>query len=268
MKNRYFTIVALVIYGWVQAAVAGTLIESLDDAGKNVSILIENDMARIESGDLGGYMLMDMAGQKVYAVSTEEHVVIDLSLSPKKNSTPDYATPDGLSRPIATFIKQGSGPEIAGYPTLRYKVMMGDTHCFDEYLARSALDNSEIHSFVRAMALQSQAQEEQGMIEYFASDNPCETAEEVMDRQYLTLGVPLRTMNGEGVSIHEVKRIQADAVFSSGTFRLPEDYPIVTRAEMMRRAMEQAQTQGGGAMHGGNPHGQPDGAMPHTNEAH
>lgn len=256
-----FIIAAGILMG---EATAGTLIESTDNAGNHVSIRINDSKARIESGDLEGYMLMNMDEEKIYIVSTEEHAVVDLSLSPHNSASPDASKSGKLERPRATFIDQGKGPEIAGYSTVHYRVMMGDTHCFDEYLSKGAVDNPEIHRFIRIMAKQSQAEENKGMSEYFASDNPCEAEEEVMDGQYLSLGIPLRTLDNHGVSVHEVSRIQNDVTFPDDTFAFPKDYPVVTRAEMMQRAMKRLESQGAGTIHG-NPHGDLKETMPEFN---
>jgi len=253
MKSINSIIVGVAAVTLVLPVFAATLIESTDGAGDNVAIRIAKDMARIDSSDLEGYMLMDMDKDKVYAVTTDEKIVIDLSLPAGNDINTVGAKPAGMNRPQAIFDKQGDGPEIAGYSTVHYKVMMGDTHCFDEYLSKQAIGNSEILRFIQMMARESQAREKMGMTEYFAADNPCETAEEVMDDQYLTLGIPLRTLDNHGVTIHEVSRIQNDVSFSDDMFELPEDFPVVTRAEMLQRALRQMPSASEGDMHD-NPH--------------
>ena len=264
MKNLYSIVTGLVLCFLAEEATAGILIESTDNEGNHVSIRIGNGMARIESGDLQGYMLMNMSKERIYVVSTEEHAVVDLSLSPDNGASPHGSRTGKLDRQHAVFIDQGEGPKIAGYATMHYRVMMGDTHCFDEYLSRGAVDNPEIHRFIEIMAKQSQAEENEGMTEYFASDNPCEAEEEVMDGQYLSLGIPLRTLDNHGVAVHEVTHIQDDATFPDGTFEFPEGYPVMTRAEIMQRAMERMESQGAGTVHG-NPHGHMDNMTPEFN---
>ena len=263
MKKICPIIVAVFLSVFMLSGVAGTLIESNDKTGKHVSIQISDEMARIDSSDLEGYMLINMAQEEIYAVSDDEHLIIDLSTPSDSNAIPDHTKSDKLNRLKATFINQGKGPDIAGYPTIHYKVMMGDTHCFDEYLAKELIDNHEIHRFIEVMATQSQSRENEGMVEYFAADNPCESADEIMDAQYLTLGVPLRTLDDHGVSIHEVIRIQNDATISAATFKIPGEYKIITKAELMRRTIKHIQADHSGVMQGDNPHSRTNDDVPH-----
>src|SRR3972149_4208344 len=78
-------------------------------------------------------------------------------------------------------------------------------------------------------------------------DNPCVTAEESMDDQYVKLGVPLRTVDENGVTVNEITQIQNEVSFSPDAFDMPKDYPVQSREEMMQRAMERGPAHGGGA---------------------
>ena len=242
-------------------AVAGTLIESTDNAGNKVSVLIANDMARVDSSDLDGYMVVNLAEQKLYVVSHDEHLVIDLSTTEDNHSRPDRSVAGETKRPATTFVDQGGGPSIAGYTTQHYRVMVGDKRCFDEFLSKKMISYPEVHKFIEVMAKQSQARENEGMIEYFAADNPCESAEDVMDQQHLSLGLPLRTLDDQGVSIYQVTRIVLDAESSPDSFIFPKDYPLISKDEMMQRMIEQIRPLNEEGIHT-NPHKQLDDAMP------
>ena len=239
MNNQCLISLALVMAMSSWSVVAGTLINSTDNVGNNVSVLIDNKMARVDSSDLEGYMVINMATQKLYVVSHDEHVVIDLSSTTDNNSRPDSTFARKVERPATTFVDQGSGPEIAGYATRHYKVMVGDKRCFDEFLSKKLISFPEVHKFIEVMAKQSQARENEGMVEYFTADNPCESAEDVMDQKHLSLGLPLRTLDDQGVVIYEVTRIALDAESSADTFSFPKDYPLVSKNEMMQRMIEQ-----------------------------
>lgn len=249
MKNSSSIVIFITALTAVLPLFAGTVIESTDDQKNHTKIMIEKDMARIDTADMQGYMLIDLGKEKIYAVSTDEQVVMDLSPHIIEGSPRVITT----NRKQASFVKQGKGPKIAGYSTTQYKVMMGDTHCFDEYLSKEAIDNRDIRHFTEVMAKISQVEEKMDVIESSPSDNPCLTAEESMDDQYLKLGVPLRTVDENGVTVNEITSIENDAPFSSDTFDIPKDYPTLSRDEMMQRAMQSMPSHGDGDMHG-NPH--------------
>src|SRR3972149_2414338 len=252
MENRMKNckIIAIVLT-WMTAlpVFAGTVIESVDGEKNHARIMIEKDMARIDAADMQGYMLIDLAKEKIYAVSTAEQGGMGLSPHAVK-STPRVIT---TNRRQASFIKQGKGPRIADYSTVYYKVMMGDTHCFDEYLSKEAVDNPDIRHFTEVMARISQSEATMTVIESSPLDNPCVTAEESMDDQYVKLGVPLRTVDENGVTVNEITQIQNEVSFSPDAFDMPTDYPMLSREEMMQRAMESVPSHGGGAAYE-NPH--------------
>lgn len=260
MKKPCFISLALAVTMPSLFAVAGTLIESTDDAGNSVSVLIDNDMARVDSSDLEGFMIINLAEQTLFVVSHDEHVVVDLSSPVDNNSRPDRSVASKTGRPATTFVDQGDGPKISGYATRHYKIMVGNKRCFDEFLSKKMISYPEVHKFIEVMAKQSLARENEGMVEYFAADNPCESAEDIMDQQHLSLGLPLRTLDDRGVSIYQVTRINLDAVPSPDSFTFPEDYPLISKDEMMQRMIEQIPLNEEG-MHT-NPHEQLDDAIP------
>ena len=245
------------------SAVAGILIESTDNVGNNVSVLIDNNMVRVDSSDLEGYMVIKLTEQKLYVVSHEEHVVIDLSSTADDNARPDGSLASKTERPVTTYVDQGSGPEIAGYATQHYRVMVGDKRCFDEFLSKKMISYPEVHEFIKVMAKQSQARENEGMVEYFTADNPCESAEDDMDQKHLSMGLPLRTLDDQGIAIYEVKRITLNAASSADTFNFPKDYPLVSKDEMMQRMIEQIRPLNEESLHD-NPHEHLDESLPES----
>jgi len=249
MKHPCLICLILIMAMLTSSTGAGTLIESTDNVGNHVSVLIDKEMARVDSSDLEGYMVVNMAKQKLYVVSHDEHVVIDLSVAADNNSRLDMNVASNSRRPATTFVDQGRGPEIAGYASQHYKVMVGNKRCFDEYLSKKMIAYPEVHKFIQVMAKQSQARENEGMVEYYAADNPCESAEDVMDTQHLSLGLPLRTLDDQGVAVYEVTRITLDAVSSTDSFKFPEDYPLVSKVIMMQRMIEQIRPLNEESMH-------------------
>jgi hypothetical protein len=263
MKYPFFICAACALKVMVLPAMAGTLIESTDNVGNNVTVLIGDEMARVDSSDLDGYMVVDMSRQKIYVVSNDEQVVIDLSSSAHSDSVPDKPPAAGPERPVATYVDEGTGPEIAGYATRHYKVMVGGMLCFDEFLSKKMIQNPGVHKFIEVMAKQSQAQENEGMIEYFAADNPCESAEDVMDQQHLSLGLPLRTLDDQGVAIYEITQITLNAAAPAASFKFPDNFPLISRDEMMQRMIGHIRPRGEESFHD-NPHGDGEDVIPES----
>lgn len=255
--------VALALKAMVPPAMAGTLIESTDNVGNNVTVLIGDKMARVDSSDLDGYMVVDMSRQKIYVVSNEEQVVIDLSSSAHSDSVPDRPPTTRPERPTATYVDEGTGPEIAGYTTRHYKVMVGSMLCFDEFLSKKMIQNPGVHKFIEVMAKQSQVRENEGMTEYFAADNPCESAEDVMDQRHLSLGLPLRTLDDEGIAIYEITQITLNAAVPAASFKFPENFPLISRGEMMQRMIGRIRPRDEESLHG-NPHGESGDVTPES----
>jgi hypothetical protein len=236
--RRYILMISAMIAIETTPLLAGTLIESNDDSGNRILVRIDSDIARIDSSDLKGYMLVDMSKQKLYAVNDAERLVIDMSIPANNQARPDKQGSTRLPEASPVFVDQGKGPVIKGFKTRHYKVLMDGAHCFDVYLSKRLARQADVRRFTEEMAAFSRASKDAGMIEYSTSDNPCETAQEKLDEQYLDLGSPLRTLDAQGNTIYEVKRIVLDTAFPAGQFTFPENYTLVTSAEVGHTPME------------------------------
>lgn len=213
-------------------ALAGTLIESRDAAGGVQRVLIEAPLAKVETGEPGSFLWLNLHEGKAFAVSTEEKQMLDLSAMLSGGHDRPAANRDGPA-----LIKAGVGPDIAGFPTARYRLMNGDRLCYEEFLSPEALMQTKITDLLRALAKLSQEDlpHEQAMQE----ENTCHAVERLAERQYGTLGLPLRTITADGSVIHEVVTLRRDHVFPAGTFALPSGYEVLDPKQLLERAMEQ-----------------------------
>ena len=212
-------------------ALAGTLIESRDAAGGVQRVLIEPPLAKVETGEPGSFLWLDLRKGKAYAVSTEEKQMLDLSamLAP------------GHERPVPprqgpALVKAGAGPEIAGFPTERYRLMIGDKVCYEEFLSPKALAQTQTADLLRALAKLSQEDlpHERAMEE----EDACYAVERLAERQYEALGLPLRTVAADGKVVHEVITLHRDHKFPAATFALPADYEVLDPKHLFDDAME------------------------------
>lgn len=224
MKAVTVGLLAAVVFA--PLAHGGIMLEGRDDAGGVNVIKIDGSRARVEGGDDSGYMLVHMKEHKVYSVNSDARMVLDVSTAPPASQ----ANPNDTG-PSPTVTKVGPGPTIAGYPTIQYRVKVGDVSCFDDYLAPKALQNPEIRDFLQAMADWTARLHGGGTTD----EDECDAVADAMNERYPTLGIPMRTVDPAGTVIHEITRIEKDTTFPSSIFELPEGYPVMTQDELLKR---------------------------------
>ena len=217
-------------------AAAGVVIDSVDDSGNPTKVSIDGERARIDGGNRDFYMLLDLKGGTVYAVSPNDRIVINLSNSPTRQAIHRALGMKEAEFPRATVEKVGAGPKIAGQETMQYRVSMQAAHCFDEYLAPAPLNIAPVRRFLEVMAAASD-QNESLMAALLAAGEPnlCEAAGDDVDDQYQTLGIPMRTVLADGSVTHEITKVDLDATVPAASLELPPDYPVVTRQDLRNR---------------------------------
>lgn len=229
-------IAVLTLAAAVPGAYAGTTIESHDDVGGSSTVKIQGFQARIDNGNDSGYMLIDMRADKVYSVSNDDRMVLDAS-SPIPPDEDPYGAGQGGTPPAPTVTKVGSGPTIAGFPTIHYRIMVGEEHCYDEYLAPKPLENHEVLRFTQTMSKWS-SRLRRNTAPSSEVDDACDAVVDALNEQYPTLGIPMRTVDGAGTVIHEVTRIQGGETFPARLFKLPAEYPVITQRDLVRRVQK------------------------------
>ncbi len=221
----------------LQPARAGVLITSQEaDQGRS-EVAISGDWARIDHDGWPIYMLIDMGNRHVYAVSPQDHQIVDLTTPPPPPSQHAAEAIAKVGQPKATVEKVGDGPVIAGYRTTRYRVSVDGHYCYDEYLALAPLEDPQIRRFVRALSLASQTEPGTALEIAIDPSRICQAADNLVDDQYSTLGIPMRTVSPDQTVIHRITAIRHIGEFEPDFFELPADYPRLSR----RQAQEQAQ---------------------------
>jgi len=211
----------------------GTLIESVDQDGETVTTRFEGTMLRADMPQSGSYMLFDLKKEKAYAVDESEHMVMDLS--PQMWGKNRDTAGGTANQPKARLVKQGKGPTIAGYPTVHYKVMVGDKSCGDEYLSSQAMSEANMREFGEAISRMAEQQDQMSDDMAGMTRDPCDSADHSIYEAYLKHGMPLRSVNKDGAVDNEVKRIRTNVSISEDYFKLPKDYPVMTMDEMMQQ---------------------------------
>lgn len=220
---------AISIYG-------ATLIESIDDDGKTGKVTIDNDRARIDSGSLGGYILVNLSEATIYAIDHQERAILDLRSPLLSSSSANDHVDKPPTRPSVVFKKIGKGPVISGYQTLRYRVSVDGMHCFDEYLSEQLLNIPGVRRFAEVLGEASGANTESGMGAPFDPEAPCESADDLADDYYPKFGIPMKTVASNGITTHKITRVITDFKPPVGTFSSPPAYRRMTRAELVERS--------------------------------
>jgi len=211
---------------------AGTIIESRDLEGRINKLTVEGEKVRLETSETG-YMLIDLKEKKFYTIEPNEQRIIDMS---SFYSMPIAQSQSGDRGKINVhFKKMGKGPNIAGYPTTHYKMMINEFVCADEYLSKEAYTLSDVKTLFRAYAHMSGREAAMGVS---GDGDPCERLEfEMSEEQYEKLGIPMRTVARDGHTDHEVMTIKENATIAETLFNLPKSYTTLT-VENLYKLME------------------------------
>lgn len=229
------TVFALYTLGAASAVHADVLIESLGADDRPARVLISDDMARIDRSGSDVYMLLDLERRQAFAIDDAERYAMDMQSPMPKRPEHGELNLAQVPPPMIRFERGGAGPTIAGYATVHYRVTVGGQHCFDEYLAPAALDVPAIRRFIGTMSASTHDEERRVLIQLTNPERLCEAAEDLIDDHYPRLGIPLRTLDAERRVIHRVIRIDLDVEHDPALMRVPADYKVLTRGDVVAR---------------------------------
>ena len=221
--------IAMLALGSALPVVAGTLVETRGPEGEMSVHRIQGGKIRSDAGGPGNYLLLDESQKKAYFVNDEERSVMDMSDVMWAEDQPGSAG----QQPQARLVKQGKGPSIAGYSTVHYKRMVGNTYCGDEFLASKTMRDAELRRFGEVMSKMGESMGG-GMM---GMQDPCDADDRSLYDTYLKQGMPMRSVDSDGTVTHEVTRIETNVSISASEYQLPEGYAVTSMAEMMRGAM-------------------------------
>lgn len=229
-------VLALTLSLAASTAHADVTIESVDSGLDPIRVMAGEHGARIERGDGTVYVLLDFAARSVHAVNTGERYAMDM-MSPTPGQQEQHGDFDfaAVAPPALRLERMGPGPSIAGYDTVHYRVLVDGRRCFDEYLAPAALDDAAIRRFIEAMAEGTRDHEHRVLVQLTDPEQLCDAVTDLIDDHYPRLGIPLRTLDAQGREVHRVTRIETGVSHDAAAFRIPPDYPILTRAQVAAR---------------------------------
>lgn len=235
VRRQLFPICTGAILLACPTAYGDTLIESTRTDGGFTRVVLGAGKARIDTSDEGTYVLLDLATRKALVVDAHAQFAMDLDSPRPQRSEHARMAAAGAVPPEVRLDDMGDGPAIAGYPTRRYRVLVNNVHCYDEYLAMAPLQEPAIRLFVEATAAAPGDEESRALMLLTEPERLCEAANNLIDDHYPRLGIPLRSTDSGGKTAHEITRIQLDAPARPALLEVPAGYPVLTRAQVSER---------------------------------
>lgn len=219
------------------ASYAAVLLETKTPDDANLGrIWFEGSNLRVDFSG-GGYLLIDTKANKRYMVNDAEKQVMEMPVA----STQEFASmlaDRGGKRELAkiTIERQGKGPSIAGYDTEHYVVKADGKKCSDEYLAKDVLKNADVKQLMQTMQSLNEGEDASAI----ASLGPCVVqAEQALEKQYETLGLPLRSVDADGTITSEVVSIKTGVAAPKGAFTLPAGYTRVSMEDLIKQMQQE-----------------------------
>jgi len=139
----------------------------------------------------------------------------------------------------AELVNKGRGPDIAGYPTVKYQVKANGKVCSAIYFSQKAAEVPYLKAFIKAMFQMSKSRKPKlkGI-----PLPPCIKAHEQLEAKLMKLGVPMKTVlkggkRGERVR-DKITSIRTGVDIPDDTFSLP-GYKTMSEQEAMEEGRKQ-----------------------------
>lgn len=209
---------------------ADTVIEFKNQDNES-QFLTNGKMARVNTRGTDDYFLVNFDKNTIYSVTPEKKQVNNIS-----DSVPSLS---GIGRPsISLKLKPlGKGPTIAGYPTIRYRLLANGEYCGSIYASREALQGTAVENMFDT--IKSMADNHLQSLGGFAALIPvCQMAQMELANKLKEIGAPMRMQNTEGGIHSEITRIVKNADVGAENYAFPAKYEMVSS---MGETIESAQ---------------------------
>jgi translation elongation factor P/translation initiation factor 5A len=239
MNYWYHRIIVGAVIVSVTPTWAATIVERRDTRGDKQKIIMEKQHARIETSNSNFYTLIDLEKEKAYMVNADKKELMVMNIVGTPPQPPANMPPLPKSAAVkAELVKQGKGPEIAGFTTVNYQVIADDKVCSENYFSSAAVKVPYIKAFIDAMYQMSNSRKPKGL-----PVHPCQQAHDDLEAQSMKLGVPMKSIikgrgkKGDKVR-YEIISIQTDVKVPEDTFTLPKKYQLQTEAQMLEQQQQ------------------------------
>jgi hypothetical protein len=238
MMRKTTTLTTLLLLGTTLPALADTVIKTRSYGDGEDKVMIHGDWARMESAGESDYQLFNLKTGQIHMINKEEKTIMDFDLNKSGKAAKTPATVKVVIK------KQGKGPKVAGYPTVKYVVTANGQTCGTEFISAKAVRNKDIkklmHASTKLVNLDSLMP--QGMAAaVHAMQDPCDIAEQDLMQKADSLGIPLKSIDSDGSVESETTSIDTHAKLDPKLFQMPADYRHTTMQQEMGKAMNEMQ---------------------------
>lgn len=156
-------------------------------------------------------------------------------------------TPAESNRVKTSTRKLGKGPRIAGYDTVEYGLYAGKQYCGSVFISEKVMQDLKLKSLAQSM-MQMQDNLEMHMSQLTGMspgmfNDPCEAAELAGDKQLMTLGFPLKSIDRDKQVTSLVTHIDRQAKLPANAFAIPAGYTQTTPEQMAQQSTQEMQPQ-------------------------
>jgi len=180
-------------------------------------IMTNGVKARIGTGS-GDYVLVDYKTQSVKMILSEQKKVLDMGGAEVSKA---------VDLTLKTSLRMiGSGPVVAGYPTMAYTWLANGQKCGTIFASKAALNTPGIKPLFNALQLMMNKQRA-AMGGYAAMMSVCMQANFKMAEHIREIGIPMRMLKPNGKLENEIKSIQANVTLADEVFEMPRSYQLI-----------------------------------------
>lgn len=239
MIYKWFGI-SVLLFSVSHISIADVIVSNVDEDGAESEVKLSQSWGKVvDKSEPNQYMLVDMKKNSFYVVDKDEKIVVNLGdLSKMMPMDPHQS--GGAHQFDIKIEKVGKGPDIIGYETTHYKLLLNGDVCSEHFISKGPLKHPEIQAFSDSMQTQAKPNMSPGFME-----SPCDAAENYFDTKVFDYGVPLLSKNADGKEVFKIVKIETGLTLSEDEFALPKDFPVYTQDELMQREMQRSMSSGG-----------------------
>ena len=196
---------------------AATVID-VQSMGHATQLLSDGRRARIDLPGEDGYMLADFRSQGVLMVVPGKKQIIDMGAGNDDASA--------VPGPRVELKPRGKGPVIAGYNTIKYSLVAQGQQCGYVFGSKQALRDRELNQLFAVLKTMLDSQRN-ALGSFAAFMNVCTLASMDFATHTDIIGLPMRMIDTNGLSLSEIKNIDTNAVVPTAVFEVPKGYKLV-----------------------------------------
>lgn len=226
-------IVALMSIAFCGQVLADVKLVVKDFRGQSSTISSNGEKARIESGQMPGYAIVDYSSGEFLMVNPERGEVVRMSVDDQDASI-------GAAGLDVSLKDRGGGQKIAGYLTRKYEIIAEGESCGTVYASKKLLQNGSVNAMFDSMrAMQGLVGKISGGMSGLLS--VCQRASLYVGNAMGSAGAPMKLLDAEGNLLSEVVSVDSDTKVSAGYYEIPAGMKVVSMDQMMNQAIQQMQ---------------------------